>query len=176
MPWTKDHDAWVRLGAAIRAERERQGMLQEDLADRAGGVSVGTVRNAETGRVPKGVRWPQSLTQIEKVLGWGVGSMQEILRGGEPIAPSQVELRTEEPTPEPEPEKAAPKPQFITGGWISEHGRPALQEALPHARQLVYLCGLLGASDERVDAYSQALRELLEEVYAEQGWSDQEGK
>ncbi|MFE2041639.1 helix-turn-helix domain-containing protein [Streptomyces sp. NPDC059477] len=74
--------AWERLGARIRADRERQGLSRKALAERAG-VSVGSVQSAEKGIVPKG-RWPQSLSAIEKALTWGPDSMRRILQGGDP--------------------------------------------------------------------------------------------
>lgn len=74
-------DAWARLGYRIRAERERQGVTRKELADRAG-VSPGSVQSAEKGAVPRG-RWPQTLSAIEKALGWGPGSMRSVLEGGD---------------------------------------------------------------------------------------------
>lgn len=74
-------EAWVRLGARIRAERERQGMSRKALAERAN-VSPGSVQSAEKGAVPKG-RWPQSLSAIERALGWASDSMRSVLEGGD---------------------------------------------------------------------------------------------
>ncbi len=128
MPWTKDPEAWARLGAAIRAERERQGLLQEELADRAG-VPVGTMHNAESGRVPKGLRWPQSLTQIGKSLGRGVGGVEAVLADKEP---SRLPSVTKNPNQRP---RRLPIPtgqvKLRTIGWLREHGREVLEEALP---------------------------------------------
>lgn len=80
MNWTPDD--WARLGARIRAERERQGLSRAALVERSG-VAVGTIQNVEGQAVPKG-RWPQSLGAIEKAFGWAPGSMKAILDGGEP--------------------------------------------------------------------------------------------
>ncbi|MEN8649929.1 helix-turn-helix domain-containing protein [Streptomyces sp. 21So2-11] len=167
MPWTKDPDTWAHLGAVVRAERERHGLLQEELADRAG-VSVGSVRGAEKGRVPRGLRWPQSLTQIEKALGWGVGSMQAVLSGKEP---SRLELGTNEPEPEPAQAPATTgQVKFRTVGWFREHGRELMEEALPPVNQFGHLCALLDAPQQAVDAYDRAVRELVDAVSDAQGW------
>ncbi|MEU1600629.1 helix-turn-helix domain-containing protein [Streptomyces sp. NPDC005708] len=166
MSWTTDPDAWAQLGRRIKTARDRQGFTQVELADRAG-VSLSAISNAEAGRVPRGRRWPYTLTAIERALGWGTGSMTSVLDGGEPLAPSETELAVEAPAPEP----SAPfVPQFRRMGWLAAHGREVLEEALQPARQLGHLCALLGASDERVDAYDQVLKELLEEVRTVQGW------
>jgi transcriptional regulator with XRE-family HTH domain len=73
-------EAWERLGARIRAERERQGLSRKKLADLAG-VSPGSVQSAEGG-VIRG-RWPQTLSAIERALGWEPDSMRNVLAGGE---------------------------------------------------------------------------------------------
>lgn len=74
-------DAWQRLGHRIRAERERRGMSRRALAELAG-ISSGSVQSAEKGFVPRG-RWPQTLSAIERALGWSPGSMRSVLDGGD---------------------------------------------------------------------------------------------
>lgn len=63
----RDPQAWARLGKAIAAKRQAEGLRQEDLATKAG-VALGSVQNAEAGKVPK-ARMPQSLYPIVKALG-----------------------------------------------------------------------------------------------------------
>jgi transcriptional regulator with XRE-family HTH domain len=77
-------DDWKRLGVRIRAERESQRLSRRELSE-VTGVSETTIQSAEEGRVPKG-RWPQSLTAIERALGWAQGSVEAILDGNEPRA------------------------------------------------------------------------------------------
>ncbi|MFH9134403.1 helix-turn-helix transcriptional regulator [Streptomyces sp. NPDC017524] len=79
---TRDPVAWARLGKAIRATRESQGLSRNALAV-AAGVSEKSIQVAEEGRIPR-ARWPQSLTLIERALGWDPGNMQTILGGGSP--------------------------------------------------------------------------------------------
>lgn len=82
MPLPQNPEDWARLGARIRAERERQGLSRKELAGLAR-VSTGSIQSAENGAVPR-ARWPQSLSAIEHGLAWAPGSMKEILAGGDP--------------------------------------------------------------------------------------------
>jgi transcriptional regulator with XRE-family HTH domain len=79
---TQDPEAWARLGAKIREQREALGMSRRQLSE-AAGVSEKSIQVAEEGRAPR-ARWPQSLRLIEPALRWAPGSMMEILAGGEP--------------------------------------------------------------------------------------------
>ncbi|MFI1798471.1 helix-turn-helix domain-containing protein [Streptomyces sp. NPDC020379] len=72
-------ERWPVLGAALRQERERQGLSQQDLAHRAN-VSVGSVKNAEKGVAPKGRR-PYTLTVIANALGWAPSCIDDVLSG-----------------------------------------------------------------------------------------------
>ena len=82
MTMTQDPDAWGRLGRALRAARERQGLTQDELAQRAG-VSTKSVQDAEAGRVPKR-RMPYTLAPMAKALGWPSGAVDAVLAGAEP--------------------------------------------------------------------------------------------
>lgn len=82
MTMTRDPDAWARLGRALRAARERQGLSQAELAERAA-VSTKSVQDAEAGRVPKR-RMPYTLAPIAKALGWPSGAVDAVLAGAEP--------------------------------------------------------------------------------------------
>ncbi|WP_424888390.1 helix-turn-helix domain-containing protein [Streptomyces sp. XH2] len=72
-------ERWPVLSAALRQERERQGLSQQELAERAG-VSVGSVKNAERGTAPKGRR-PYTLTLIATALGWAPSCVDDVLSG-----------------------------------------------------------------------------------------------
>jgi transcriptional regulator with XRE-family HTH domain len=79
---TQDPEAWARLGAKIREQREALGMSRRQLSEVAG-VSEKSIQVAEEGRTPR-ARWPQSLRLIEAALRWEPDSMLRILDGGEP--------------------------------------------------------------------------------------------
>lgn len=75
--------AWERLGRLIAQSRREQGIrTQRELAGRAG-VSLKTVSNCETGRVPESVGVPGSYYLIAGVLGWPGGAVERVLAGGE---------------------------------------------------------------------------------------------
>ncbi|MEH6373649.1 helix-turn-helix transcriptional regulator [Streptomyces sp. KLMMK] len=82
----ESNERWQRLGTALRQERERQGLSQQQLADRAN-VSVGSVKNAEKGVAPKGRR-PYTLTNIADALKWAPSCIDDILSGGPAPAPA----------------------------------------------------------------------------------------
>jgi transcriptional regulator with XRE-family HTH domain len=85
--------AWARLGVQIRKSREQQGYSRKKLAERSG-VSEKSIQLTEEGRVP--TRWPKSLHLLEDALGWGSGTVMDVLDGGEvtyavPTTPSRME-------------------------------------------------------------------------------------
>lgn len=82
MTMTRDPQAWARLGGALRESRERQGLTQAELAQRAD-VSAKSVQDAEAGKVPKS-RMPYTLAPIAKALGWPAGSVDSVLAGEDP--------------------------------------------------------------------------------------------
>ncbi len=73
---------WARLGGALKESRERHGLTQEELAERAD-VSTKSVQDAESGKVPKS-RMPYTLAPIARTLGWPAGAVDSVLAGGEP--------------------------------------------------------------------------------------------
>ncbi|WP_428836288.1 helix-turn-helix transcriptional regulator [Streptomyces carpaticus] len=79
---TRDAEAWGRLGRALREARERQGLTQKELSDRAN-VSLAAVGDAEKGKVPK-ARMPYTLAKVAKALGWPAGSVEAVLEGSDP--------------------------------------------------------------------------------------------
>lgn len=73
---------WKRLGERLRAAREALDLTLQDVAA-AAGVSISTVENYESGRVPK-KQFPRQLGKVTRALGWAPQSEMEVLRGGEP--------------------------------------------------------------------------------------------
>ncbi|WP_370421987.1 helix-turn-helix domain-containing protein [Streptomyces sp. QH1-20] len=126
--------AWRRLGSALRQERERQGLSQAALAERAG-VSVGSVKNAEAGAVPKSRR-PYTLTRIEQALSWPAGTVDAILSG----------------QPTPDPAETSPSPR----GDLDE-ARKGLYGALKFG----WICKQLGAPSAQLDAFEAAAQALF---------------
>lgn len=78
----RDPEMWARLGQALTAARQVQNLTQEALATRAG-VSLTSVKSAETGVVPK-ARMPYTLLAIARTLGWPEGSVDAVLDGAAP--------------------------------------------------------------------------------------------
>ncbi|MEU5424209.1 helix-turn-helix transcriptional regulator [Streptomyces olivoreticuli] len=134
------HDAWKRLGVAIRRERERQGLSQAELAERAG-VSVGSVKNAETGGAPKR-RKPYTLALIETALGWESGAVDAILEG------------------HPQPRPTPPVVQPVVRVGEAAHAGQALR-ALTGAMEFSRVCEELGAPPAAVAHYEAAAEALL---------------
>jgi len=69
---------WKGLGREVRREREREGLSQEALAEKAQ-ISRMTLHSIESGMQRK--RIPPSLSKIEEALGWPVGHGISVLRG-----------------------------------------------------------------------------------------------
>lgn len=75
---------WVRLGKAMRLQRNRLGLKQADVAE-AVGVSARTILNYEKGRAPgDGEEVPGAYYRAEAVIGWAPGSVDDVLAGGDP--------------------------------------------------------------------------------------------
>jgi transcriptional regulator with XRE-family HTH domain len=75
---------WGRLGEAIRRQRRREGMNQDDLA-KAANLSKRTIGNYERGRAPEGALGvPDGYYDVARVLGWTPRSVDDVLRGEEP--------------------------------------------------------------------------------------------
>ncbi|MFC7929129.1 helix-turn-helix domain-containing protein [Streptomyces cinereoruber] len=78
----RDPEAWARLGQALTTSRQAQRLTQDELAERAG-VSLGSVKNAEAGVVPK-ARMPYTVPAIARALGWPDGAVDAVLEGDGP--------------------------------------------------------------------------------------------
>lgn len=87
----RDPESWKRLGVLMRAERQRQGLSREELAEKAN-VSPRSIQSAESGRVPQGRR-PFTLDAIERALDWASGSIDSVLDGGEPTGATEGSWR-----------------------------------------------------------------------------------
>jgi transcriptional regulator with XRE-family HTH domain len=68
---------WQALADHIRAERNRRGWTQDDLARAAGISSTKTVWDLETGRSRR--RIPGSAQSVEKAFGWPAGTARRIV-------------------------------------------------------------------------------------------------
>jgi transcriptional regulator with XRE-family HTH domain len=83
-----DKSALGRLAALVAQRRVQLGMNKIDVA-RAAVVTITTYGNVERGESVRDVTYGK----IEPVLGWAIGSCNEILAGGEPtlVEPSSAE-------------------------------------------------------------------------------------
>ncbi|MFI2084371.1 hypothetical protein ACH43Y_28930 [Streptomyces rubiginosohelvolus] len=94
---TRDAKRWSVLGAAIRDDRDRQGLTREQLAEKVrslgGQVTARSITSLEAGTVPKKRPKPPTLEPTVAALGWGQGWTDRILEGEDPAsvmrAPSQ---------------------------------------------------------------------------------------
>lgn len=80
-----DPTAWAWLGAAIRNDRESQGLTREELVARVvargGKITARTIASMERGAVPKKGVKPPSVERVVAALGWRTGWADRILNG-----------------------------------------------------------------------------------------------
>jgi transcriptional regulator with XRE-family HTH domain len=79
---------WARLGAELKAARERRQLRQEDIATELG-VTRGAIANIDGGRFS---RLTRTVRDYARLVGWADGSADAVLDGGEPAegeAPGQ---------------------------------------------------------------------------------------
>jgi hypothetical protein len=76
-----DGPDWTRLATYVRARRGQLGLTQATLAEQAG-VSVKTINGIETRPTPRRV---DTMSGLERALGWASGSIEEILAGRPPL-------------------------------------------------------------------------------------------
>lgn len=81
---------WRRLGAAITAERVRQGYQTLSAFARASGLSRTTIVALENGS--KDRYNPATLATLEHVLGWRMGSVNRVLGGLDPAPIEDADL------------------------------------------------------------------------------------
>lgn len=87
---------WTRVGAAVKAARAGQNLTQDGLAARVG-VGTSTIRAIERGT--EFAKVTPTLRAIERVLGWGHGSIESIRDGGDslPAGPSSTDAPSSTP-------------------------------------------------------------------------------
>ncbi|WP_405582602.1 helix-turn-helix domain-containing protein [Streptomyces sp. NBC_01190] len=77
---------WSRLGKAVQAARNGMGLSQVGLGELAG-VKRTAIQTIERGHTF--LRVTSTLRDVEHALGWGRGSIELILAGGDPLAPGE---------------------------------------------------------------------------------------
>lgn len=82
---------WQRLADAIKRRRAELNLTQEAAAHQSG-VSVATWRLLESAK--QSAYRMLTLAAVERTLGWGLESIDEVLDGGSPTLASDDELRT----------------------------------------------------------------------------------
>lgn len=85
---------WARLGTALRAAREALGPTQAELGETIG-IGRDAVRDIEAG---KSKRLTATIRAYGRAVGWADGSVDEVLRGGDP---SLVDTVPDSPEPVP---------------------------------------------------------------------------
>jgi transcriptional regulator with XRE-family HTH domain len=81
---------WLRLGGVVRAARKRKGLSQVRLGDEIG-VKRTVIQTIERGHEFQSVT--ATLRDIERILDWGQGSIENILQGGDPLPPDLTGAR-----------------------------------------------------------------------------------
>lgn len=146
---THDPEAWAMLGGAIRADRERQGLTREQLAervrDRGAEVSSRSITTLEEGPAPKrGTKRP-TLEPTVAALGWLPGWTDRILAGE---SASVVLQRPESESPE--------KPT-----------RSHLLELVPSVYEFSRTAASLGAPTGLRDEFDRLVQQMLAAVTAD---------
>lgn len=149
--WTPTPEAWARLGARIRAERERQGLSRKELAELAG-VSASSIQSAERGAVPK-TRWPQSLSAIERAIGWAPGAMITVLEGGDAKPTSSLTTTAE-----------SLRTDIKVVESFDELPRE-VKRGLPEVLRFGQICVANGAPEWLGETYDNAVAALLRALY-----------
>lgn len=80
---------WARLGSYVLDRRVELGHRQRSEFALALGISLRTVGDIETGR--RGRYDPRTIATLENTLGWTTGSVERIVRGGEPVLRSEAD-------------------------------------------------------------------------------------
>ena len=136
---------WERLGKAMRLQRQRLGLKQTEVAE-AAGVTTRTVIHYEGGRAPKaGEEVPGGYYRIEPIIGWGPGSVDEVLAGGDPFPLS------------PAGASAAPNLTGLTAEALALY---------PSVVSFGQLCVAAGGNAGHRAAFDEAATRLLESVPA----------
>ncbi|MFF3310541.1 hypothetical protein [Streptomyces sp. NPDC002952] len=141
-----DPEVWATLGRAIRADRERQGMTREQLAERvrSRGVQVSSrsIGTLEEGPPPKRGSKRPSLEPTVAALGWRPGWTDRILAGEDP---SVVLQRAE-------------------AAEADESPRSHLLELIPGVYEFSRTAAGLGAPSKLRDEFDQLVQQILSAV------------
>jgi transcriptional regulator with XRE-family HTH domain len=155
----QDPEAWARVGARIRSDRERQGLSRPQLADRvvASGLKVTsrTIATLEKGDPPKNRPQKPSLEPTVAALGWLPGSVDLVLAGGEP----RYESDSQEPPP------GSPVRLRTPVGPT----RADVLELLPRVNEFSRLAVAAGGDPTARDAFDTAAERLVDSVPADPG-------
>lgn len=141
-----DPEVWAMLGRAIRADRERQGLTREQLAERVRerGVQVSSrsIGTLEEGPAPKrGAKRP-SLEPTVAALGWRPGWTDRILAG----------------------EDASTVLQRSESEAVDESPRSHLLELVPSVYEFSRVAAGLGAPNRLRDEFDQLVQQILTAV------------
>lgn len=79
--------AWQRLGDLTKQRREELGLTQQQIQGR-GGPSTASLRRLENGRATSMDRGKRR--DLERALDWRIGSIDDILEGGDPAPASEA--------------------------------------------------------------------------------------
>ncbi|MCX5285986.1 hypothetical protein [Streptomyces sp. NBC_00198] len=141
-----DPEVWATLGRAIRADRERQGLTREQLADRvrARGVQVSSrsIGTLEEGPAPKRRTKRPTLEPTVAALGWQPGWTDRILQGEDPSF-------------------------VLQGAAAAEGGDPSrahLLELVPGVYEFSRTAAGLGAPSRLRDNFDELVQEILAAV------------
>ncbi|MFJ8992674.1 hypothetical protein ACIRQH_20035 [Streptomyces sp. NPDC102279] len=148
-----DPRVWATLGRAIRADRERQGLTREQLAERVRerGVQVSSrsITTLEEGPAPKRGSKRPTLEPTVAALGWRPGWTDRILAGEDA---SVVLQRTETTETEGSP-------------------RSHLLELVPSVYEFSRTAAGLGAPAQLRDDFDELVQEILAAVKTERGYA-----
>lgn len=80
-------DNWLRLGTLVKQRRDELELTQSQVQER-GGPSPALIRSIETGRARTMSR--SKRRDLERALGWRIGSIDDILDSGEPALSTEA--------------------------------------------------------------------------------------
>lgn len=173
MQWSPQD--WARVGRQLRTWREASGFSRRELSELAG-VSEKSIQLAEEGRVPKG-RWPQSLTAIERALGFPPGRIEAMLDASDDphVYDDPVVMRDgrtvmiDAKTMEPMGASSLNSAPYDVGQESEDKAKPfayppEIEEALPVVMFFASNCVAHGAPEWLGAAFDNAVTALLKSL------------